>query len=988
MFWRKNEPAVDKSLPLAERIRKAPRLSAPKAAKKAVAELLANSEAAAANSLKRLFEQKPVLRLTEGIADGSPFLWGLIRDDPPRFATLLGSNPESHFANLIARRTQAASAAADQEAVARELRLMKREAALLIALVDMGGVWSFAEVAQSLTSVAEAAVQAAANFLLSKAQIAGQIRLPKPEVPSKGSGFIVLGMGKLGGGELNYSSDIDLIILFDPKAPLADGVEPSPFFVRLTRDLVRLLQERTADGYVFRVDLRLRPDPGSTQAAVATDAAFAYYERSGQTWERAVFIKARPIAGDIAAGESFLRDLAPFVWRRYLDHTAIAEIQAMKRQIHAFRGHGEIAIEGHNIKLGRGGIREIEFFVQTQQLVAGGRAPELRGRQTLAVLDALAAGGWIDAKAREELATSYVFLREVEHRLQMVADEQTHSLPQDPDAFVRFARFFGSRGREDFAALLEHHLSRVQAHYARLFEDVPRNPSEASRLAFPPDKDDRETLDVLSAIGFRDPVAASAIVRGWLSGRYRALKPEAARANLTAIMTALLEALARSGDPDAALIACDRFFSELPGSERLFAALRTHPDLVRLIAVILGTAPRLGDIVARSPSLLDGLLDPGFFGASPSEEILTERLSAFLSEAKSEEQVFDRARRFGREQMVLIGVRILSGVLSASQAGEAYATLADVVIRALHREVERRFSEVHGHMRGAETAMLALGKLGGREMTAGSDLDLILLYDFDPRFPRSDGKRPLDGTQYYARLTKRLISALTTPTNEGKLYDVDLRLRPSGRSGPVATGLESFTLYQQEKAWTWEHMALTRARVISAVPAFCARIEALIREILCLKRDPRKVAADVREMRGLIAADKGEDERWDLKYAKGALVDIEFIAQYLSLVHASAYPKILDTNTVRVLERAQSLEILNPADGELLRAAARLYHDLTQLLRLCLPGRFDPAAAGSALLALLARAGGLPDFPTLEAHLADTQARVRRAFDRIIDGKA
>jgi [glutamine synthetase] adenylyltransferase / [glutamine synthetase]-adenylyl-L-tyrosine phosphorylase len=987
MFWRKNKPATDKSLPLAKRIRKAPLLAAPKLAKKAVTELLTSSEGATANALKRLFEQKTARQLIEGIADGSPFLWGLMREDPPRLAELLHSNPEQHLAGLIARRTQAARATQDPETIARELRLMKREAALLIALADIGGVWSFADVAQALTAVAEAAVRAAADFLLSKARAAGQLRLPKPNTPCQGSGFIVLGMGKLGGGELNYSSDIDLIVLFDPKAPLADGIEPSPFFVKLTRDLVRLLQERTSDGYVFRVDLRLRPDPGSTQVAIATDAALTYYERSGQTWERAVFIKARPIAGDIAAGENFLHDLAPFIWRRYLDHAAIAEIQAMKRQINAFRGHGEIAVEGHNIKLGRGGIREIEFFVQTQQLIAGGRAPELRGKKTLAVLDALAAGGWIDAKAREELSAAYLFLREVEHRLQMVADEQTHSLPQDPDALVRFARFFGARGREDFAALLEGHLGRVQSHYSHLFEDAPRQAPEASRLSFPSDKDDRETLDTLAAMGFRDPVAASAVVRGWLMGRYRSLRPEAARADLALIAPSLLADLARSGDPDTALIACDRFFSELPGGERLLAALRTHPDLVRLLSLILGTAPRLGDIVARSPSLLDGLLDPGFFGASSSEEILTARLDAFLSGAENEEQLFDRARRFGREQMVLIGVRILSGVLSAGQAGEAYATLADVVIRALHREIERRFSAAHGHMRGAKTAVLALGKLGGREMTAGSDLDLILLYDFDPRFPRSDGKRPLDGTQYYARLTKRLISALTTPTNEGKLYDVDLRLRPSGRSGPVATGLESFALYQREEAWTWEHMALTRARVVSAVPAFRTRIETLIHEVLCLKRDPQKIANDVREMRRMIAAEKGEDDRWDLKYVKGGLVDIEFIAQYLSLVHAALHPKILDTNTVRVLEHAQSLEILNPADGELLRAAARLYRDLTQLLRLCLPGRFDPAASGSALLALLARAGGLPDFSTLEAHLADTQAHVRRCFDEIVNGK-
>ncbi|HXY88981.1 MAG TPA: bifunctional [glutamine synthetase] adenylyltransferase/[glutamine synthetase]-adenylyl-L-tyrosine phosphorylase, partial [Xanthobacteraceae bacterium] len=825
MFRRKNKP-VDRALSLAARICKAPRLSAPKLAKKAVAELLAG-DGKVAKSLMRFCEQKWVRALLEGVADGSPFLWGLVREDPERLAELLNGNPEARLARSIASRTRAARAAADQAGIARALRLLKREAALLIALADIGGVWSLAEVTQALTALAEASVRAAADFLLSKAHAAGQIRLRKPDVPGEGTGFIVLGMGKLGAGELNYSSDIDLIVLFDPKVPLAKGVEPSPFFVRLTRDLVRLLQERTPEGYVFRVDLRLRPDPGSTQAAISTDAALAYYERSGQTWERAVFIKARAIAGDLAAGEALLAELSPFVWRRYLDHAAIAEIEAMKRQIHAFRGHGEIAVEGHNIKLGRGGIREIEFFVQTQQLIAGGRAPELRGKKTLAVLDALADDGWIDGAARDDLAAAYLFLREVEHRLQMVADEQTHTLPQDPALFAAFARFFGCKGREDFAALLERHLGRVQAHYSHLFEEAPRAAPEADRLIFPSDRDERETLDALAGMGFRDPLAASAIVRGWLAGRYRALRPEAARADLAAILPVLLEALARAGDPDAAIAACDRFFGELPGGERLLAALRTHRDLVRLLALILGTAPRLGDIVARSPSLLDGLLDPGFFGASPGEATLTKRLDAFLSEAANEEQVFDRARRFGREQQVLVGVRILSGVLSASQAGEAYATLADVVIRTLHREVERRFAAAHGRIRGAETAVLALGKLGGREMTAGSDLDLILLYDFDPRFPRSDGKPALEGAQYFARLTKRLISALTTPTNEGKLYDVDMRLRPSGRSGPVATGLESFALYQRDKAWTWEHLALTRARVVSAAPAFRARIEAL-----------------------------------------------------------------------------------------------------------------------------------------------------------------
>ncbi len=565
----------------------------------------------------------------------------------------------------------------------------------------------------------------------------------------------------------------------------------------------------------------------------------------------------------------------------------------------------------------------------------------------------------------------------------MIADEQTHTLPADPAAFEKFTHFLGYQGRDEFAAELVGHLARVQGHYSRLFEDAPPLASRFGVLDFESEKGKRETLDALVKMGF-EPLPAHAVISEWFKGDYFALKPEAALSDLKTVLPALLDALARSGSADAALLACDRFFAELVEGTRLLAALRTHPDLVELLALILGTAPRLGDIVAHRPSLLDALLDPAFFGAMPGEAVLAERLNALLADAATEEDVFDRSRRFGREQMVLIGVRILSGVVSASQAGDAYATLADVLIRALHRETENRFAEMYGRMAGSETAILALGKLGGREMTAGSDLDLLLLYDFDPARPQSDGERKLEGAQYYARFTKRLIGALTTPTNEGKLYDVDMRLRPSGRSGPVATSIGSFSEYQRNEAWTWEHMALTRARVVSASPFFREKIESIITDVLRTERDPRNVATDIREMRALIAKDKGEDNRWDLKYAAGGLVDLEFIAQYLSLVHAHAKPEILDTSTMRVLEKAQSLGILNAADGEFLRGAARLQHDLTQILRLCLSGPFVPKEAGPSLLALLARAGALPDFPTLDAHLAETQARVRRIFEEIV----
>ena len=915
--------------------------------------------------------------MLEGIAEASPFLWSIASEAPERLAAILQDSPEQHLSELIEKTAASVRAAEDDAAVMHSLRRMKREAALLIALADIGGIWRLEEITGAMTKVADVAISSAVDYLLARAHRAGQL------ADAVKSGYIVLAMGKYGAAELNYSSDIDLIVLFDPAKPLAPNVVPQTFFVRMTRDLVRILQERTEAGYVFRTDLRLRPDPGSTQIAISTDAAFSYYEREGQTWERAIYIKARAAAGDIEAGEQFLCDLYPFVWRRYLDHAAIADVHAMKRQMHAFRGHDEIAVEGHNIKLGRGGIREIEFFVQTQQLIAGGRAPELRGRQTLPMLDALVAARWIEPAVRDDLAESYRYLRRVEHRLQMMADEQTHTLPADPVALEKFARFLGYESREAFANELVGHLTRVQEHYGRLFEDAPPLASRFGALTFEAGKESRETLDTLVKMGF-EPLPAHAIISEWFKGDYFALKSEAARTDLRTILPALLDALARSGSADAALLACDRFFAELVEGTRLFAALRTHPDLVELLALILGTAPRLGDIVARTPSLLDALLDPAFFGTMPSEAVLTERLTALLADAATEEEVFDRSRRFGREQMVLIGVRVLSGVVSAGKAGEAYATLADVLIRALHRETEKRFAETYGHMAGSQTAILALGKLGGREMTAGSDLDLLLLYHFDPAHPQSDGERKLDGSQYYARFTKRMISSLTTPTNEGKLYDVDMRLRPSGRSGPVATSVESFAEYQRTEAWTWEHMALTRARVVSAPPAFHSRIEALIGEVLCTRRDPRKIAADIREMRVRIAQDKGEDNRWDLKYAAGGLVDLEFIAQYLSLVHAADKPEILDTNTMRVFEKAQSFGILSAADGEFLRGATRLYHDLTQILRLCLGGPFVPKEAGPSLRALLARAGTLPDFSTLDAHLGETQTRVRRTFESIV----
>jgi [glutamine synthetase] adenylyltransferase / [glutamine synthetase]-adenylyl-L-tyrosine phosphorylase len=942
--------------------------------------------AAERDALRETFAASAKARdLIAALFDYSPHLTDLVRADPGRLLRLLRENPESHLQALLANVVSALSAADNEAEAMQLLRRAKAEAALLIAFADIGGVWPVLQVTRALTELADRMVQGAVRFMLNDAVRRGRLDPPDPAQPEQGSGYIVLAMGKMGAFELNYSSDIDLIVFYDPEAPaIPQDTEPSALYIRVTRGLVKLLQERTPDGYVFRVDLRLRPDPASTQVAISVPAALDYYEHRGQNWERSAMIKARACAGDIAAGEKLLKALSPFVWRKYMDFAALADIHAMKRQIHAYRGHGEIAVAGHNIKLGRGGIREIEFFVQTQQLIAGGRHPELRDLRTLTTLSALAEGQWVGASAETELAAAYLFLRRVEHRLQMIADEQTHTLPSDEAELSKFAHFLGYENADAFGEMLLLHLRNVQQHYSRLFEPVVQAPEAA--LQFPPDEDNRDTLDRLAAMGFRNPLEISGLVRNWLSGRYLALRSEFARSQLRLLVPNLIEHLARSENREQAVLAFDRFLSGLhaAGGARLISLLLQNPDLLALAALMLGTAPRLADILSHQPQVMDALIDPAFFGALPDAEMLGSELSRSLDQSVSYEDLLDRLRLFGQEHMFLIGVRILSGTVSAEQAGEAFARLADVIIRALHRQVEDMFAQTHGRIRGQKTALLALGKLGGREMTASSDLDLILVYDFDDEAPESDGERPLYGAQYFARLTKRLVSALTSQTNYGALYHVDMRLRPSGRSGPVATKLDSFRDYQMSEAWTWEHMALTRARVVSASPEFRDEVEGLIRSVLAQPRDARAIAGDAYEMRMAIATEKGEAERWDLKYAAGGLTDIEFIAQYLQLVHATEHPDILDPTTARVLERAARLGLLSPEDSEVLRPAVQLYQNLSQVLRLCLSGPFDPRKTDPGLLRLLTRAADVPDFATLEAHLTETQARVRERFEFLL----
>jgi [glutamine synthetase] adenylyltransferase / [glutamine synthetase]-adenylyl-L-tyrosine phosphorylase len=974
---------------LAARFAACPHVSDPDKAEQRLAGWLADLAADEAAAIRDLLARFPLARtILLGIAEASPYLFDLIRSDARRLVRLLQCEPEHYLAGLIEQTCRDVSAASSEADVMQRLRRMKSEAALLIALCDIGGVWPVMQVTAALTDLAVASVQSALRYVLRQEAARGRLSPSSLDAPEQDSGLIVLAMGKMGAGELNYSSDIDLIVFFDSSAPaLAPDIEPQPFFVRVTQALARLLQQRTADGYVFRVDLRLRPDPASTQVAISTQSALHYYEREGRTWERAAMIKARHCAGDAKAGEALLAEIAPFVWRKHLDFAALADVHDMKRQMQTYRGQSEIAVEGHNVKVGRGGIREIEFFAQTQQLIAGGRHPELRVRPTLEALNVLASSNWITFAARDELTAAYIFLRRVEHRLQMVADEQTHTLPDNVEAVERFARFFGYGSRAAFARDLLGHLNTVQGHYEKLFEGDPTGTAKLPAADYDAGADDPRLLEHLIALGFKKPIMVAQTVRQWMVGDYRVFRTAATRNAFVEFVPALIDGLAHAEEPDNAVTAFDRFLGALQRGGRLITLLSQNRELVALVALILGAAPRLGDMLARQPQIMDGLIDPRFFGAMPDQRELSARLAATLADADSYEEFLDRLRLFGQESLFLIGTRILSGTVSAQQASVAFADVAEGIVDTVHGLVTARFAAQHGRIEGQETAILAMGRLGSREMTASSDLDLILLYDFDPEHPDSDGARSLHGAHYFARFTQRLISAFTTRTNYGVLYDIDMRLRPSGRAGPVASHVSSFAEYQEREAWTWEHMALTRARVISGSPEFRGRIERIIRSVLTRPRDAAAVASDVAEMRRAIALEKGEDDVWDLKYAAGGMVDIDFIAQYLQLVHAADKPDILNVSTAHVLDNAARLGILPQADAEVLRPAARLYHDLTQILRLCVTERFKPDSAGEDLLRVLARAGDVPDFSSLEARVKETQSEVRRVFRSIVEGR-
>jgi len=935
--------------------------------------------------LQALMSDPAVSALLGGLADHSPFLWRLAAADPARLCDMLTSDPGSAFGAALEKLASDCAVIDDEAQLMKRLRRARQFSALYIALADLGGLWSLEQVTAALTAAADAYVSATLGFLLRRAIADGRFEPADRAKPAAECGLVVLALGKHGAGELNYSSDVDLVVFYDPDvaALRLSGVEPAPFYVRLTKSLSRILSERTGDGYVLRVDLRLRPDPGSTNVAVSLPAALSYYETLGQNWERAAMIKARPIAGQIELGQRFLEDLRPFIWRRYFDYAAISDIHAMKRQIHAVRGHAEVVVPGHDVKLGRGGIREIEFFVQTQQLIFGGRRPELRGRRTIDMLAALAADNWVSPQARDELTESYAVLRTVEHRLQMIADEQTQRLPSDDDELARFAKFCGHSTFKKFETWLTKHFRKVELHYARLFEREPGLDAEKGSLVFTGVQDDPETLETLARMGFKDPPLAAETVRGWHFGRRAAVQSARAREVLTELVPDLLESLSGSGDPDVALAAFDATLVHMPAAVELFSILRSNARLRDLFGDVLGAAPRLAAIVAKSPHVLDAVIDPRFFGAALDRAYFDDHASR-LHRIEQYEDFLDAARLIAQENIFLIGVRALSGAIDPVDCGPAFTALADCLLEATLAHVRQAFEAEYGHVAGGRVAVIAMGKLGSREMTATSDLDLVIVYDFDAEKPESDGRRSLHAVQYYTRLTQRLISALTVATRRGQLYDVDMRLRPSGKKGPVAVQLSSFVQYQREEAETWEKMAITRARPICGDATLRVDLDAAIKDSLCGARDRGTLSRDIRDMRELIAKEKGDRDRADLKLYRGGLLDVEFIAQFLVLAHAAAHRDILVVGTADILRRAAAAGLVTQDDAEALLTAHRLYTDVIQMQRVLLPVDLKPDTAPAAVRRRIATSAGLPDEKQLDADVAERAVAVAAIFRRLL----
>ncbi|HET9813765.1 MAG TPA: bifunctional [glutamine synthetase] adenylyltransferase/[glutamine synthetase]-adenylyl-L-tyrosine phosphorylase [Sphingomicrobium sp.] len=837
-----------------------------------------------------------------------------------RFSPFLGEALEAlpEIAALFARdgaatAIQAALSATDVE-LGVALRRQRRGLALAVALGDLAGELTLEAATAALSDFADSAIDRA---------VAKAIDERVPGAPPQGFGVIAL--GKLGSHELNYSSDVDLMFLFDPAAlPRRAREEPGEAAVRIGRRVIELLQARTADGYVERVDLRLRPSPEVTPVALPAEAAISHYESSALPWERAAFIRARAAAGDIELGKRFLAAIEPFVWRRSLDFGVIDEVRQISARIRDhFGSAGEVG-PGYDLKRGRGGIRELEFFVQIQQMIHGGRDPSVRSAATLDAIAALFAAGRLDEGTAEELARAYRLLRTIEHRVQMVADAQTHMLPAQADALDNVARLHGLADGGELVELLRPHVEAVGREFDGLGDgEKDRLPREPERLAAQ-----------LRALGFDDPTVALSRIAEWRTGKPRSLRSPASQNAFEAMLPGLLQAIASGGDPPHALNRLSDIVERLSSGVNFFRLLEARPALARLLAKILAHAPALADQLARRPELFDGLFDETSFDMPPP----AEEFAALLTKAMRGhpyDLALDWVRRMVNERRFALGVQLIDRRRDPLEVALGYARVAEGALQALAGAAVAEFEQVHGDFGGGELLVLGLGRLGGQSLTYASDLDIIYLHSAEAG-TRSTGVKPLGPNDYFNRLASRVTAALSVPTAAGPLYDVDVRLRPQGAKGMLVVSLDAFGQYQREEAWTWEHMALCRARPVYGSPAVRDRASQVIDAVLRMPRDAAKIAKDAAHMRAEMNRHKPPHSALDVKLGPGGLVDLEFAVHVLQLTRHVG----LDPHLDRALEALAKEALIDRKVIE----SQKLLTRMLVTMRLVAPGDVKPTA--------------------------------------------
>ncbi|WP_298811935.1 bifunctional [glutamate--ammonia ligase]-adenylyl-L-tyrosine phosphorylase/[glutamate--ammonia-ligase] adenylyltransferase [uncultured Sphingomonas sp.] len=858
------------------------------------------------------------------------------------------------LAGLIAREFADEALLADGGAlpVARRLRIERRHVAREVALGDLSGALDLTAVTQRLTRFADASLDTAIRTAIAE-------RTPG----AAAIGFAALALGKQGSFELNYSSDIDPILIYDPATlPCRAREEPGDAAVRIARRVLELLQTRDADGYVLRVDLRLRPSPEITPLAVPVDAAIAYYESQALPWERAAFIRARAAAGDLALGQRFLDTIRPFIWRRSLDFGAVGEILDITRRIRDHHAQGQAFGPGFDLKRGRGGIREVEFFAQIHQLIHGGRDATLRAPATRDALAALAAAGRISRADADHLTKAYKLLRTIEHRVQMIDDRQTHMLPAG-EALDRVARLHGMADGAALLDLLGPHVARVAAIFDRL-APAPRGelPHDAHALA-----------DRLGEAGFTDAAGVAARIKAWRDRRYPALRSQAAQSALEAVLPDLVTAFAAAPVPAAAVERLDRVIERLPSAINFFRLLEAQPALTTLVARILSHAPTLAEELARRTDLLDGLLDAS--ALEPVGSIADVMRAMRRIEVGGDYQaLLDHVRRVVGEQRFALGVQLVAAAADPLQIARDYSCVAEAALCVLTEATVAEFARVHGRVPGSELLILALGRFGGAALTHASDLDLIFVFTGD-FLAESDGAKPLGATLYYNRLAQRVAAALSVPTAAGPLYKVDTRLRPSGTHGPLAVTLESFARYQRESAWTWEHMALTRARAVFGSADARAALDGVIATVLKGDRMARDIVADARAMRGEMAAHKPPQGPLDAKLLPGGLVDLEFATHVIQLLTRAGFTPDLGEAIDRLIAAGR----MPPR----LRGAHDLLTRLLVTARLVAPDAAEPPAAASR--ALIAEAVQLADWDAVLASFNAVREEVARFWRELVD---